>query len=67
MNHKPLVSFMMAKQQNRRLLNWSLKLVEFSFTIEYRPASVLNHAADCLSRLQKEEEVFQEKKRKNVF
>ncbi len=48
-DHKPLETLMEGKQNNKRLLNWSMKLSEFSFKVIYRPG-VMNQPADCLSR-----------------
>ncbi len=43
-DHRALVTLMTAKQGNRRLHNWSMKLTEFKFSVEYE-----NIVADCLS------------------
>ncbi len=48
-NHRSLVTLMSARQENRRLYNWALKLTEFEFDIVYRSGKE-NGVADCLSR-----------------
>ncbi len=48
-DHKPLVTLMSQPQQNKRLLNWAMKLAEFDFEVIYRSGSE-NMVADCLSR-----------------
>ena len=48
-DHKALVSLLHSKVLNRRLHGWVLQLLEFDFTIEYRPG-VENCDADALSR-----------------
>lgn len=57
MNHRSLVTMMSAKQENRRLYIWALKLTEFDFMIEYRSWKK-NGVANFLSRCHvKEEEI----------
>ncbi len=48
-NHRGLVTLMSARQENRRLYNWALRLTEFDFEIKYRSGRE-NGVADCLSR-----------------
>ena len=48
-DHKALVSFLHSRILNRRLHGWMLQLLEFDFTIEYRPGRE-NSDADALSR-----------------
>ncbi len=48
-DHRGLVSLRTAKQSNRRIYNWALKLTEFDFEIEYRRGCE-NGVADELSR-----------------
>ena len=48
-DHKALVSFLRSRVLNRRLHGWMLQLLQFDFTIEYRPGSE-NGDADALSR-----------------
>ena len=48
-DHKALVSFLHSRVLNRRLHGWVLQLLEFDFTVQYRPG--LEHGdADALSR-----------------
>ena len=47
-DHRGLVSLRTAKQENRRLYNWALKLTEFEFDIVYRSGKE-NGVADELS------------------
>ncbi len=54
-DHKSLTQMMRNPQNNKRILNWSLKLSDFDFTIEYRPGKE-NVVADCLSRCWNKEE-----------
>ena len=48
-DHKALVSFLKSRVLNRRLHGWMLQLLQFDFSIEYRPG-VDNLDADALSR-----------------
>ena len=48
-DHKALTSWMSSTRLNRRLQGWALKLMDFSFTIQYRPGSTVGDA-DGLSR-----------------
>ena len=48
-DHKALTSWMSSTRLNRRLQGWALKLLDFSFTIEYRPGPEVGDA-DGLSR-----------------
>ena len=48
-DHKALVSFLHSRVLNKRLHGWMLQLLEFDFTITYRPGT-LNQDADALSR-----------------
>ncbi len=48
-DHRALVTLMTSKQENRRLHNWSMKLTEFEFSVEYRSGKE-NIVANCLSR-----------------
>ena len=48
-DHKSLTTLMSSPQNNRRLLNWALKLAIYDFVIVYRQGCD-NVAADCLSR-----------------
>ena len=48
-DHKALVSFLKSRTLNKRLHGWMLQLLEFDFTILYRPGSQ-NQDADALSR-----------------
>ena len=48
-DHKALVSFLHSRVLNRRLHGWLLQLLQFDFTITYRPG-VENSDADALSR-----------------
>ncbi len=48
-DHKPLVNLMKNPQHNRRVLNWAMKLADYSFDVEYREVSE-NLVADYLSR-----------------
>ncbi len=48
-DHRGLVSLRTAKQENRRIYNWALKLTEFEFDIVYRSGKE-NGVADELSR-----------------
>ena len=48
-DHKALVSLLHSRVLNRRLHSWVLQLLEFDFTVQYRPG--LEHGdADALSR-----------------
>ena len=48
-DHKALVSLLHSRVLNRRLHGWVLQLLEFDFTVEYRPG-LENGDADALSR-----------------
>ena len=48
-DHKALVSFLHSRVLNRRLYGWMLQLLQFDFSIEYRPG-IENGDADALSR-----------------
>ena len=48
-DHKALVSLLKSRTLNRRLHGWMLQLLEYDFSIEYRPGSE-NGDADALSR-----------------
>ena len=48
-DHKALVSFLHSRVLNRRLHGWMLQLLQFDFSIEYRPGQE-NGDADALSR-----------------
>ena len=48
-DHKALVSFLHSRVLNRRLHGWMLQLLQFDFSIEYRPGTE-NGDADALSR-----------------
>ena len=48
-DHKALVSLLHSRVLNRRLHGWVLQLLEFDFTISYRPGAA-NSDADALSR-----------------
>ena len=48
-DHKALVSLLHSRVLNRRLHRWVLQLLEFDFTIQYRPG-LENGDADALSR-----------------
>ena len=48
-DHKALTSWMSSTRLNRRLQGWALKLLDFTFTIKYRPGSEVGDA-DGLSR-----------------
>ena len=48
-DHKALVSFLHSRVLNRRLHGWLLQLLQFDFTIVYRPG-LENGDADALSR-----------------
>ena len=48
-DHKALVSFLHSRVLNRRLHGWMLQLLEYDFTIQYRPGN-MNQDADALSR-----------------
>lgn len=48
-DHKPLEGFDKTKKPQTRLFNWSLRLSQYQFKIEYRPG-IENHDADFLSR-----------------
>ena len=48
-DHKALVSFLHSRVLNRRLHGWMLQLLEYDFTIVYRPGA-MNQDADALSR-----------------
>ena len=48
-DHKALVSFLHSRVLNRRLHGWVLQLLDFDFTIKYRPGPE-NGDADALSR-----------------
>ena len=48
-DHKALTSWMSSTRLNRRLQGWALKLMDFTFAIEYRPGSAVGDA-DGLSR-----------------
>ena len=48
-DHKALVALLTSRRLNKRLHGWVLKLLDFDFTIEYRPGSK-NQDADGLSR-----------------
>ena len=56
-DHQALVTLMTAKQKNRRLDNWSMKLSEYQFDVIYRKGSE-NIAADSLSRCYGRDEVY---------
>ena len=48
-DHRALVSLLQSRTLNKRLYGWLLKLLDFSFEVEYRPG--VNHQdADALSR-----------------
>ncbi len=47
-DHKPMVSLMSHPQRNCRVMNWALKLSEFSFKLSYRHGDD-NLVADFLS------------------
>jgi len=46
------------KKPNSRLFNWSLRLSQYDFNVEYRPGR-LNQEADCLSRNPFQEKDYQ--------
>ena len=48
-DHKALTSLMSSSRLNRRLQGWALKLMDFDFTIKYKPGSTVGDA-DGLSR-----------------
>ena len=48
-DHKALVSLLRSKRLNKRLFNWMLKLLDFSFKVCYKPGRE-NCDADGLSR-----------------
>ena len=48
-DHKALVSLLRSKRLNKRLFNWMLKLLDFSFKVCYKPGKE-NCDADGLSR-----------------
>ena len=48
-DHKALTSWMSSPRLNRRLQSWAMKLMDFSFTIKYRPGPDVGDA-DGLSR-----------------
>ena len=48
-DHRALVYLLSAKKLNRRIYGWMLKLLDFSFRIEYRPGE-RHQDADSLSR-----------------
>ena len=48
-DHKALVSFLKSRILNKRLHGWMLQLLDFDFTILYRPGDQ-NQDADALSR-----------------
>ena len=48
-DHSALVYLLKSKRLNKRLYGWMLRLLDFSFTIEYKPGR-LNQDADGLSR-----------------
>ena len=48
-DHKALTALMTSQVLNRRLHSWALKLMDFDFSIEYRPGK-FNADADALSR-----------------
>ena len=48
-DHKALVSFLKSRVLNRRLQGWMLQLLQYDFSIEYRPG-VEHLDADALSR-----------------
>ena len=48
-DHKALVSLLHSRVLNRRLHGWVLQLLEFDFTVQYRPG-LENGDADALSR-----------------
>ena len=48
-DHKALTSWMSSTRLNRRLQGWALKLLDFTFTIKYRPGPEVGDA-DGLSR-----------------
>ena len=48
-DHKALVSLLKSRVLNRRLQGWMLQLLDFDFTIMYRPGKE-NADADALSR-----------------
>ena len=48
-DHKGLMSLKTGHQENRLIYNWSLRLTEFDFVVEYRRGA-LNVVADELSR-----------------
>ena len=49
-DHNPLVFLRKMKNDNQRLLRWSLQLQEFDVCIQHIPGSQ-NVVADCLSRI----------------
>ena len=54
-DHKALVSLMDSRILNKRLTGWVLKLMDFDFTVRYKPGR-LNCDADGLSRQAWEEQ-----------
>ena len=48
-DHQALRWLRNIKKPNSRLFNWSLRLSQYDFNVEYRPGK-LNQEADCLSR-----------------
>ena len=48
-DHKALVSFLHSRVLNKRLHGWMLQLLEYDFSIVYRPGA-MNQDADALSR-----------------
>ena len=48
-DHKALVAFLHSRVLNKRLHGWMIQLLEFDFSIEYRPGE-LHQDADALSR-----------------
>ena len=55
-DHKALVSLMDSRILNKRLTGWVIKLMDFDFTVRYKPGR-LNCDADGLSRQAWEEEI----------
>ena len=48
-DHSALIYLLKSKKLNKRLYGWILRLLDFSFTIEYKPGR-FNQDADGLSR-----------------